>query len=112
VLPGNQSPEPGRKELLQFFGLTETQLREYKALPLDEAEWRLDHEHRVHLAWEERRRAFLEGECLQPRSNGNRPHANQNGNGPVQPSTTGLEAIRSEADTDRQLTRTRTRSTL
>lgn len=59
VLPGNQRPEPGRKELLRFFGVTETELREYRKLPVDEAKWRIEHEHKVQVAWAERRRAFL-----------------------------------------------------
>ena len=73
LLPGNQAPPPGRSELLRFFAVTETELQEYKALPVDEAKWRLDHEHRVQQAWADRRRTFLVAECLRPRRkvNGN-----------------------------------------
>ena len=107
LLPGNQTPEPGRKELLRFFGLTETQLNEYRALPLAEAKWRLDHEHRVQQAWVERRRAFLVAECLQPRHNGNGQVQGQKSAA----TATGLEAIRSNSSTHNQPPRIRTRST-
>ena len=107
ILPGDQTPEPGRKELLQFFGLTETQLREYKALPLDDAKWRLDHEHKVQQAWADRRRAVLVAECLQPRQNGNGQVQVQ-----VQVQKSGLESICSEADTENQTPHVHVRSTL
>jgi hypothetical protein len=104
LLPGDQTPEAGRKELLRSFAVTETQLREYRKLPVDEAKWRIEHEHRVQVEWAERRRAFLVAECLQPRPAVRRNTTNRVGNN-------GLEPIRSEATTNDLLPRTHTRST-
>jgi len=104
VLPGNQRPESGRRELLRFFGVTETELREYRKLPVDEAKWRIEHEHKVQQAWAERRRAFLVAECLQPKRNAKKANAENR--------ESGLEPIRSTADIENQPPHVHTRSTL
>lgn len=63
-MPQEIGPEAERRIVLKHFALTELELNKLRALPPDEAAWRVEHEHRVGMKWMELRRKFILSDVL------------------------------------------------
>lgn len=60
----NLTPEAERARLLKEFGLAEWYIENLKSLDVEEATWRINHEHKVITAIFQRKRQWLLDECV------------------------------------------------